>query len=130
MPAKMPAMALPAPRPAAFADDNTRAATPVIQGLEQARSLIEKRLLAAGEVLALAVGGVGRLIGALDELAGALDPATVAATRAELNSAAQSLLGLRDRLAERRESTRGLNRLVDNLRAGIEDMRRDFAYLR
>lgn len=124
------AMALTSPRSAVLADDNARAAAPVIQGLEQARSVIEKRFLAAGEVLALAVGGVGGLIGALDELAGALDPATVEATRAELNSAAQSLLGLRDRLAERRDSTRGLSRLVDNLRAGIEDMRRDLAYLR
>lgn len=124
------AMALTSLRSAVPADDRARAAAPVIQGLEQARSVVEKRFLAAGEVLAVAVGGVGRLIGALDELAGALDPATVETTRAELNSAAQSLLGLRDRLAERRESTRGLSRLVDNLRAGIEDMRRDLAYLR
>lgn len=123
-------MALTSPRTEPLADDAARAAIPVIQGLEQARSVIEQRFLAAGEVLALAVDGVGRLIGALDELAGALDPATVAATRAELGSAAQSLMGLKDRLAERRESTRGLNRLVEALRSGIEDMRRDLAYLR
>ena len=123
-------MALTAPRTATLADDNARAAAPVVQGLEQARAVVETRFLAAGEVLALAVGGVGRLIGALDELSGALDPATVEATRTELNSAAQSLLGLRDRLADRRESTRSLNHLVDTLRAGIEDMRRDLAYLR
>lgn len=124
-------MALTSSRPAIRVDNDARAAaTPVMQRLEHARSIVETRFLAAGEVLALAVGGVGQLIGALDELAGALDPATVEATRAELNSAAQSLYGLRDRLAERREKTRGLNLLVDSLRAGIEDMRRDLAYLR
>lgn len=123
-------MALTSPRTEVLSDDAARAALPVIQGLEQARSVIEQRFLAAGEVLALAVDGVGRLIGALDELAGALDPATVATTRAELGAAARSLLGLRERLSERRESTRGLNRLGATLSGGIEDMRRDLAYLR
>ncbi|HKR88552.1 MAG TPA: hypothetical protein VJS38_10285, partial [Phenylobacterium sp.] len=115
-------MALTSPRTEVLSDDAARAAAPVIQGLEQARSVIEQRFLAAGEVLALAVDGVGRLIGALDELAGALDPATVAATRAELSVAARSLLGLRERLNERREGARGLTRLVAALSGGIEDM--------
>jgi len=98
--------------------------------LELARGVVEKRFLAAGEVLALAVGGVSQLIGSLDGLAGALDPETVEATKAELNAAAQSLFDLRGRLEARRLKTRGLSRLVDGLRAGIEDMRRDLAYLR
>jgi hypothetical protein len=99
-------------------------------GLEQARSVVEQRFLAAGEVLGFAVGGVGQLIGALDKLASALDTETVAATRAELDRAAQNLFGLRDRLEHRRGQTRALSRVVDRLRGGIEDMRRDLAYLR
>jgi hypothetical protein len=102
----------------------------VIRGLEQARTVVEARFLAAGDVLALAVGGVGQLIAALDQLAGALDPQTVEATRAELHTGAESLLELRLRLDGRRERTRGLGRLVAGLRGGIEDMRRDLAYLR
>jgi hypothetical protein len=106
------------------------AGNPAMHRLELARGVVEKRFLAAGEVLALAVGGVGQLIGSLDSLAGALDPQTVEAMRAELNSAAQSLFDLRERLEARRLKTRGLSRLVDGLRSGIEDMRRDLAYLR
>jgi len=99
-------------------------------GLENARSVVEQRFLAAGEVLGFAVGGVGQLIGALDKLAGALDTETVAATRAELDHAAQNLLGLQVRLEQRRGQTRALSRVVDQLRGGIEEMRRDLAYLR
>lgn len=102
----------------------------VMTGLEQARSVVEQRFLAAGEVLGFAVSGVGQLIGALDKLATALDTETVAATRAELDHAAQNLLGLRDRLELRRGRTRALGRVVDRLRGGIENMRRDLAYLR
>jgi hypothetical protein len=102
----------------------------MLQRLDQARSVIEKRFLAAGEVLALAVGGVGQLIGSLDQLADALDHQTVETTKAELNSAAQRLFGLRERLETRREEIRGLIRVGDSLCSGIEDMRRDLAYLR
>jgi hypothetical protein len=118
------------PRPMADPASGLRAASPAMHRLELARGAVEKRFLAAGEVLALAVGGVGQLIGSLDNLAGALDPQTVEATRTELNSAARSLFDLRERLEGRRLKTRGLSRLVDGLRAGIEDMRRDLAYLR
>jgi hypothetical protein len=117
------------PRPRTYSEA-AHAASPVIHRLELARGAVEKRFLAAGEVLALAVGGVGQLISSLDSLADALDPATVEATRVELNSAAQSLFDLRERLEARRLKIRGLGRLVNGLRAGIEDMRRDLSYLR
>jgi hypothetical protein len=124
-------MASSSPRRAAPAE---AAHTPVPAlaplGLEQARAVVEARFLAAGEVLGLAVDGVAKLIGALDQLAGALDPQTVEATRAELATAAERLLELRLRLDRRRDGTRGLGRLVDGLRGGIEDMRRELAYLR
>lgn len=110
--------------------NRSEAVAAALHRLAHARSIIEERFVSAGETIGLAVSGVGDLIGALDQMAQALSPDTVEATRTELSSSAQSLFGLQERLDARRAKSRGLSLLVDSLLAGIEDMRRDLAYLR
>src|SRR5690348_10925751 len=75
-----------------LARQSTPAASPMPSRLERSRALIESRFLQAGEVLGLAVQGVGQLIGSLDRMSGALDARSVAATTGELETCAQTLL--------------------------------------
>jgi hypothetical protein len=103
---------------------------PPMARLERSRALIESRFLHAGEVLGLAVQGMGQLIGSLDRLSATLDVQTVSATTSELEGSAQTLLGLPERHGQRRERLRGLQRLSAGLRGEIEEMRRHLAYLR
>jgi hypothetical protein len=104
--------------------------SPVRFRLDAARRAVEGRFLQAGEVLAQAVEGVGRLIGSLDQLTRTVDPATVDATVAELNAAAASLLILPGQHAGRREVIKRLGEAGAGLTACIDDMRRNLAYLR
>ncbi|WP_304169303.1 hypothetical protein [Phenylobacterium aquaticum] len=106
------------------------AASPVTGRLEAARRVVEGRFLEAGEVLAQAVDGVGKLISSLDNLTKTLDPATVEATAAELKTAAASLLTLPERHSGRRDVVARLARRGDDLAGCIEDMKRNLAYLR
>ncbi len=104
--------------------------SPVRFRLDAARRAVEVRFLQAGEVLAQAVEGVGRLIGSLDQLTRAVDPATVDATTAELNAAAENLMLLPEQHATRRGIIRRLSDSGAGLTACIDDMRRNLAYLR
>lgn len=104
--------------------------SPVRFRLDAARRAVEGRFLQAGEVLAQAVEGVGRLIGSLDQLTRTVDPATVDATIAELNAAAARLLILPGQHAGRREVIKRLGEAGAGLTACIDDMRRNLAYLR
>lgn len=106
------------------------ATSPVAGRLEAARRVVEGRFLEAGEVLAQAVDGVGKLISSLDNLTKTLDPVTVEATAAELKTAAASLLTLPDRHAGRRDVVARLARRGDDLAGCIDDMKRNLAYLR
>ena len=94
---------------------------PGMARLERARSVVESRFLDAGEVLGLAVTGVGQLIAALDQLAAALGAKAVEDTVSELNAAAQTLFGLKERHEGRRGRIRDLSRIGESLGAGIED---------
>lgn len=105
-------------------------ASPMMTRLERSRALIESRFLQAGDVLGLAVQGVGQLIASLDKLSGTFDAGTVGATTGELEGSARALLGVPDRHGRRRERIRALHRLASGLRGEIEDMRRNLAYLR
>ena len=98
--------------------------------LERSRSVIESRFLKAGEVLGLAVQGVGQLIGSLEQLSGALDARAVGDTTCELEASAHSLLGVPDRHDSRRERIWRLHRMAGGLRGEVEGMRRHLAYLR
>ncbi|MDB5460268.1 MAG: hypothetical protein JWO72_2009 [Caulobacteraceae bacterium] len=105
------------------------AASPISERLDMARRAVEGRFLEAGDVLAQAVDGVGRLIASLDNLAKTLDPATVEATAAELKIAAASLATLPSRHAGRRGVVDGMAKLGDTLGGCIDEMRRDLGYL-
>jgi hypothetical protein len=98
--------------------------------LDAARRSVEGRFLEAGEVLAQAAEGLGRLVRALDQIAGALDPASVTATTEALNEAAERLLALPEHHGKRRRTISGLANAGAELEAGIEDMGRNLAYLR
>lgn len=97
--------------------------------LDAARRAVEGRFLEAGEVLAQAVEGVGRLIRSLEALASTLEPATVEATTGELHAAADSLLRLPERHAARREVVERMTGVGRDLSGCIGDMRRTLAYL-
>jgi hypothetical protein len=107
-----------------------RAPSSVAARLDAARRAVEGRFLDAGEVLAQAVEGLGRLITSLDKLGETLDAETVAATTGELRDAADGLLALPDRHAERRLAIESLAGAGERLADGIEDMGRNLAYLR
>ena len=106
------------------------APSPVSYRLDAARRAVEGRFLQAGEVLAKAVEGVGRLIGSLDQLTRTMDPATVDATIAELNAASASLLLLPEQHGRRSEVIKRLGGAGAGLTGCIDDMRRNLAYLR
>ncbi|MGA0601949.1 hypothetical protein ACO2Q3_14685 [Caulobacter sp. KR2-114] len=98
--------------------------------LSRARRTVEGRFLEAGEVLGRAVEGLSALVGALEQLAAAVDVGTVAQTTAELNAAADGLMRLPERRARRREGIGRMSGAGRRLTGGIEDMRRNLAYLR
>jgi hypothetical protein len=104
-------------------------ASPVAGRLEAARGAVERRFVEAGEVLAHAVDGVGRLISSLDSLGRALDPATVEATAAELKAAAESLTALPQRHEHRRRTVERMTGQGEDLRSGVDEMRRQMGYL-
>lgn len=97
--------------------------------LDTARRAVEGRFLEAGEVLAQAVEGVGRLIRSLEALASTLEPATVEATTRELHAAADSLMRLPERHGARREVVERMTGVGRDLSGCIADMRRTLAYL-
>jgi len=102
----------------------------VADRLDSARRAVEGRFLEAGEVLGGAVEGLGALIASLETLAAAVDAGAVAETTAELSAAAAGLMALPARRARRRD---GIDRMVaagKRLGGGIEEMRRNLAYLR
>jgi hypothetical protein len=105
------------------------AASPITDRLDTARQAVEGRFLEAGEVLAKAVDGVGRLIASLDNLTKTLDPHTVEATTAELKTAAASLATLPARHASRRAVVDRMAGLGGDLGGCIDEMRRDLGYL-
>lgn len=107
-----------------------RAPSRVADRLDSARRAVEGRFLEAGEVLGQAVEGLSSLVASLDQLGETLDAETVAATAAELEAAAASLKLLPARHVERREAMERMAALGSRLGGGIEDMRRNLAYLR
>jgi hypothetical protein len=101
-----------------------------IQRLESARSIIEARFLAAGDVLSEAVDGIGALVTGLDALTHELGPAAVAASTRQLREAADSLYALPQKQDLRRA---GIGRLLAQraiLSARVDDMRQSLAYMR
>lgn len=98
--------------------------------LARARRTVEGRFLEAGEVLGRAVEGLSALVTALEQLAGAVDAGAVAETTAELNAAADGLMRLPERRGRRREGIARMNTAGRGLGGGIEEMRRNLAYLR
>ena len=107
-----------------------QAPSSVAAKLDAARRAVESRFLDAGQVLAQAVEGLGRLITSLDQLGKALDDESVAATTAELRAAAADLLALPERHAGRWRTMADLVAAGDRLAGDIEDMGRNLAYLR
>ena len=106
------------------------AADPIAARLDAASQAIDGHFLALGGVLADAVEGLSKLVGSLDQVERALDPSTVAETTQELRAAADDLLTLPDRQAERSGVTRRLAAAADRLADDVDDMRRTLAYLR
>ena len=102
---------------------------PTAHGLESARRAIEGRFLAAGEVLAQAIEGVGGLIQSLEGLAATLEPTTVATTTQQLRQAAGGLTALPERQATRRGLVEQMRACGHDLTGCISDMRRTLAYL-
>jgi len=98
--------------------------------LESAREVVEARFLEAGDVVARAVEGLGQLIASLDRLGETINGDTVLMTTEELKSAAADLLALPRRHAGRHAAVQRLAAAGKNLESGIEDMRRNLAYLR
>jgi hypothetical protein len=111
-------------------DFATTEPSPVAERLGGASRAVEGRFLQAGEVLAQAVDGLGGLVASLDQLAKTLDGEMVAATTAELEAAAAALLALPERHGGRRDAIARLASTGELLAGGIENMRRNMAYLR
>ena len=100
------------------------------QYLESAVRAIEGSFLAAGDVLSVAVEGVGDLIAALGRLTDALDSSMVASTAENLELAATSLRELPRSLSARRAALMELTDLGGSLDGSIADMSESLAYLR
>lgn len=106
------------------------ATDPIASRLDAASQAIDGHFLALGQVLADAVEGLSKLVGSLDQVERTLDPTTVAQTTEELRAAADDLLTLPERHAERSSLTRRLAAAADRLADDVDDMRRTLAYLR
>jgi hypothetical protein len=98
--------------------------------LEQVRSRLEERFLAAGEILSQSIAGIEALIASLDSLATALSSETVAATTAGLTAAAAELNALPASHTARVARMAALNGAGKQLAAHVSDMRRSLAYMR
>lgn len=98
--------------------------------LDAASRAIDGHFLRFGQILGQAVEGLGKLVGSLDQIGITLDPQWVAATTAELRTAAQDLLAFPVRHTERSKTTHRLATAAERLATGIDDMRRTLAYLR
>jgi len=125
-------MALPSPRLAVEERMESAAssiASPIGVRLDAARRAVEGRFVEAGDVLARAVDGVGRLISSLDNLGQVLDSGAVEATTAELKVAAASLVVLPQRHGRRRRTVDRMIGLAEDLRHCVDEMRRHMGYL-
>jgi len=98
--------------------------------LEGARSVIESRFLAAGEILVRSIEGIDALIASLDNLIKALDENAVAATTKDMRVAAETLLGLSDNHRDRLTAMGLLGRHREILATHVGDMRSSLAYMR
>jgi hypothetical protein len=98
--------------------------------LDRARRAVEGRFLEAGEVLGRTVEGLSALIASLEQLAATVDAGAVAETTGELNAAADGLMRLPERRAVRRQAIEHMAGASRQLGGGIEEMRRNLAYLR
>jgi hypothetical protein len=98
--------------------------------LDQARSIIETKFLAAGNMLFEAVGDVGTLIASLEQLAKALDPEIVADTSRELQAAADQLSALPGVHDSRQAAIERLGAAQAVLRAETHAIRLSLAYMR
>ncbi|MDR3527113.1 MAG: hypothetical protein P4L57_07510 [Rhizomicrobium sp.] len=98
--------------------------------LEGARSGIESRFLAAGEILVRSIEGIDTLITSLDNLIKALDENAVADTTKDMRVAAETLLGLSDNHRDRLSAMALLGRHREILAIHVGDMRSSLAYMR
>ncbi|MGZ3274771.1 MAG: hypothetical protein ACXWKY_14545 [Caulobacteraceae bacterium] len=103
--------------------------SPIAGRLDAARRAVEGRFVAAGDVLARSVDGVGRLIASLDSLGEVLDAGAIRATTAELKVAAASLAALPQRHGDRRRIVEQMIGLAEELRRCVDEMRRHMGYL-
>jgi uncharacterized protein YukE len=110
--------------------ERAAAASPVAAGLDRARRVVEGRFLEAGEILGRTVDGLSGLVAALDQLGAALSAETAGATAAELEASAAALMALPARHEARRAAMQRMAAVGGRLAGGIEDMRRNLAYLR
>jgi hypothetical protein len=94
-----------------------------------ARQAVEGRFVEAGDVLARAVEGVGRLIASLENLGRVLDSGTVETTASELKVAAASLTALPEHHDRRRLKVDQMAGRAEELRGCIDEMRRQMGYL-
>ncbi|MBS0411898.1 MAG: hypothetical protein JSR86_18410, partial [Proteobacteria bacterium] len=119
------------PHEADHASQALRAPTPAVaERLDSARRAVEGRFLEAGEVLGRAVEGLNALIASLETLASTVDAGAVAETTAELGAAAAGLMALPARRERRRDGIERMAGAGKRLAGGIEEMRRNLAYLR
>lgn len=105
-------------------------AASVIDHLETARALIERRFSDAGERLAGSLEMVGRLIESLDRLEVTLDAKSVSTTTQELLSTADGLNALPQAQHERVAYFANIKTAGEQLGSNIESMRTTLRYLR
>ncbi len=98
--------------------------------LEAARSVIESRFLAGGQILVRSIEGIDALIASLDNLIKALDANAVADTTRDMRVAAETLLGLSDNHRDRLSAMDLLGRHREILATHVGDMRSSLAYMR
>lgn len=116
--------------PVASIDAGPGDMAPLARRLEAAREVVERQFYEAGEVLGRTVEDVGRLIESLDRLAKVMDADMVKATSLELNGAADNLLALPERQANRSLTIVRMREMGGALGGSVNEMRRTLAYLR
>jgi len=116
--------------PSAPTDQGSSDTSPLARRLEAAREVVERQFYEAGEVLGRTVEDVGRLIASLDRLAKVMDAGMVEATSLELNGAADNLLALPERQANRSLTIGRMQEIGGSLGDSVNEMRRTLAYLR
>ncbi len=98
--------------------------------LERARTVIEEKFLAAGDLLAETIDGIGALIAGLDRLTANFDAEAVAQTTHDLNAAASMLEALPESYAKHQARMAEVGKTRVALEGRIADMRSTLAYMR